>query len=233
MTTHENQDFTSSNGQRRTDRRRIHSRSGPTGRFRDCGGPSRAGSEGSYGAGPGLRHRCRQGRCQGQSHIQTDAEMQHLCAIPGKGDGCHRRLQYLRRQERTGRRLVQGLGAEARHITLEGHVNPRARGAPGAAACARPANDRVPTKSRNSVVFCVTVEVCGAIPSLKQPCCSTSGGEGGIGIPTDRFISRTACSPRMIHSKPPWWMVCATTACGSRARWYATTPGPAPAKYYW
>ena len=30
-----------------------------------------------------------------------------------------------------------------------------------------------------------------------------------------------------------WWTVCATTAGGSRHRWYATTPEPARAKYYW
>jgi hypothetical protein len=30
-----------------------------------------------------------------------------------------------------------------------------------------------------------------------------------------------------------WWTACATTACGSRPRWYAATPEPARAKYYW
>ena len=64
--------------------------------------------------GPGLRDRRHQGRCSRQCNLQADPEMQQLRAVPGQAGRCQRRLQYLRRQERTGGRLVQGLGGQAR-----------------------------------------------------------------------------------------------------------------------
>src|SRR5258708_15768709 len=81
---------------------------------RGCRSAHTIGFERSGGEITGVRKRFVKSRRICESDAQTRSNLRQLRAISGQARRCTRGLQYLRREERCRRRLVQGLGEEAR-----------------------------------------------------------------------------------------------------------------------